>query len=145
MQVSTAGKHIPPHHDAETFDLLQVDRLGILLRSPSISRIEATPRNEYGLVMGIARHCLWWEFKVAFVRNARLFSSRVGVLRQKFILEIKCVALLCEGLAAYSSHKRMPYYRPWLCTAQCLHSRKDPIHDHHQSSFDLQIQHLRGS
>ena len=57
---------IPSHHDAESLDLLEIKRLGILLQFSAVSRVEAVPRDEDGSVFGFARDGLRRKVEVAF-------------------------------------------------------------------------------
>ena len=59
-------RNIPSHHDAESLDLLEIQRLGILLQLSAVSRVEAVPRDEDSPVFGFARDGLGRQVEVAF-------------------------------------------------------------------------------
>ena len=64
--VDREDSSIPSHHDAESLDLLEIQRLGILLQLSAVSRVEAVPRDEDSPVFGFARDGLRWQVEVAF-------------------------------------------------------------------------------
>jgi len=94
VQTKISRRNIPSHHDAEPLNLLQVNRLGILLQLSAIGRVEGRPWNEDDLVFGIARDGLWWEIEVALPGNCGLFAATVGITGKESILDNQCVSLL---------------------------------------------------
>ena len=77
---------MPSHHDAESLDLLQIERLSILLGPAAICRCERGPWNEDDLVFGIARDRLWWKVKVNLPGNRCLLAAGVRVALEKIVL-----------------------------------------------------------
>jgi hypothetical protein len=57
---------IPSHHDAEPLDLFEIQGLGIFLQFPTVSRVEAVPRDENGSVFGVTGDGLRRQVEVAF-------------------------------------------------------------------------------
>jgi hypothetical protein len=65
--VTTRKREIlPPHHDAESPNLLEVKRFGIFLQFPTVSRVKTVPRDEDGSVFGFAGDGLGRQVEVAF-------------------------------------------------------------------------------
>lgn len=84
----------PSHHDAESLDLLQIERLSILLGLPAISWSERGPWNVDDLVFGIAGDRLRWKVEVNLPGNRRLLAASVRVTIEKIVLQDESVALL---------------------------------------------------
>jgi hypothetical protein len=98
---------IPPHHDAESLDLLEIQRLGIFLQFPAVSRVEAVPWNENGSVFGVTGDGLRRQVEVAFPRDGGLLAAGVRVARQEGVFQDESVSLLCIAIVISRSFRSL--------------------------------------